>query len=257
MNSVKLETSFNIEVEFAIAGFARRFTALTLDIIICWIYVALASAISGAWSFFIWTNVWELSGLIIALPVLFYHFLFEWLNEGRSPGKMLMKIQVFTLDGGRPAISQYLLRWLFRLLDFAFWIPIAVVENVLPWWTLPLTLSGLLCVVFTERSQRIGDLIAGTILIDNSRKHLWQDTIFEEVEEDYQPSFPQIMQLTDSDINSLKQIIETIRKTGDRTLADRIASRIQERLLIQPEPDSYQFLVILLKDYNYYTSANR
>lgn len=253
MTSVKLETGFNIDIEFALASLLKRSAAWIIDLIICWIYVAIAASLADTRSFFIWTNFWDLSGLLISLPVAVYHFCFEWLNQGRSIGKMLMGIKVITLEGGQPTVGQYLIRWVFRLLDFAFWIPVAVVEGVLPWWTLPITFAGLIAVIATPNNQRIGDLVAGTILIDLKRDTTWKDTVFEEIDSDYSPSFPEIMQLSDRDINTLKSITETIRKNNDRDLATRIAQRICDKLNIQTELDPYHFLVTLLKDYNFYT----
>lgn len=254
MMPVKLNTGFNIDVEFNPAPFIKRLTAWVFDLIICWIYVALAAYFSDTWSFFIWTNIWELSGLMISLPVAAYHFLFEWLNQGKSPGKMLMGIKVIALGGEQPSVGQYLIRWVFRLLDFAFWIPIAVIQGVLPWWTIPITFAGLFAVIITEKSQRIGDIVAGTILIDLKQDTSWKDTVFEEIDKDYKPVFPEIMQLNDRDINTLKSIIESIKKNNDRDLALRIADRIKNNLHIETDMDPYHFLTILMKDYNFYTS---
>ncbi len=37
--------------------------------------------------------------------------------NGAALGKAL-RIQVITADGGQPSLSQYLIRWVFRLADF-------------------------------------------------------------------------------------------------------------------------------------------
>ena len=63
------------------------------------------------------------------------------------------------------------------------------------------------------------------------------------------------MQLSDKDVNTLKGIIETVKKNGNYDLSMRIAERIKSKLTIQSDQDSLDFLETLLKDYNYYTTA--
>lgn len=253
MAQVKLDTGFNIEVDFVVAPFAKRMAAWIIDILACWLYVSVVASLTDTYSFFVFTNVWEVSGLLISLPVLFYHFLSEVSLNGKSLGKLAMNIQVITEEGGQPSIGQYLIRWVFRLIDFPYWIPFAVAFNALPWWTMPLTFAGIITIIFTDRSQRIGDVVAGTLLIDLKRRTSWEDTVFTEVETGYKPMFQQVMQLSDRDINTLKSVIETVRKKNDHNLAEKIASRIKSKLRIEYDGPDLDFLVILLKDYNYYS----
>lgn len=253
MNLVKLDTGFNIEVEFPVAPFHKRLFAWLIDLMICWLYIKVITFFIPIQSLFVFTNVWELKGMLISLPVLFYHLISEVAMNGRSIGKMAMNLQVVTAEGGQPSLGQYLIRWVFRMVDFPYWIPVAVAFNVLPWWTMPLTFAGVISIIFTERSQRIGDLLAGTILIDLKNQTSWQDTVFTEIETGYQPRYPQVMQLTDRDINTLKSIIESIKKRHDADLARRIAERIKSKLNVETDEEDYQFLITLMKDYNYYS----
>ena len=70
-------------------------------------------------------------------------------------------------------------------------------------------------VVSSKKSQRIGDILARTIVIRTNRKASIEETVFQEVADSYTPVFPQIMQLSDRDINAIKSILETARKKGD------------------------------------------
>lgn len=253
MAHVKLDTGFNIEVDFEVAPFHKRIIGWFIDLFVCWIYVAIMSYILGTSSWFVFTNPWELKGLLIGLPVLFYHLILELSTNGRSVGKLTMNLKVITADGGQPGIAQFLIRWVFRLIDFPYWVPFAVAYGTLPWWTMPLTFAGVISIIFTSKSQRIGDVLAGTILIDLKSKASWEDTVFTELDADYQPLYPQVMQLSDRDINTLKAIIERVRTKDDYELARKIASRIKSKLNIDYKGQDDQFLVILLKDYNYYS----
>jgi protein-arginine kinase activator protein McsA len=74
------------------------------------------------------------------------------------------------------------------------------------------------------------------------------------VESTYQAKYPQVMQLSDRDINTLKSIIENVKKKNDYELAMRIADRIRSKLKMESDQDSLDFLETLLKDYNYYST---
>lgn len=250
---VKLDTGFNIEVEFPLSPFHRRFFAWLIDFIIQWVYLWLAAetltaVTDGAWSNQIWIIV------LYMLPFIFYHLVCEVMMNGQSIGKMATSIKVMTLQGGQPSLSQYLIRWMFRIIDFPFLLLIGVMQGYITWWVVLLLFAGLISMIVSPKSQRLGDLVAGTILIDLKNRTSWQDTVFTEVEDTYQPRYPQVMQLSDRDINTLKNIIETVKKRNDYDLAWKIADRIQGKLKIQTEQDALEFLKTMLKDYNYYST---
>lgn len=259
---VKLDTGFNIEVEFSLSPFHKRFFAWLIDMVIQGIYLWIASLLFSALIVYDWfTEEWML--VIYFLPYLFYHLVCEITMNGQSVGKLAMGIKVMTQQGGEPSISQYLIRWMFRIIDFPIFIIFAIIYLTLEgnsfdssgyWLMFPWAFAGLLCVILTPRSQRIGDLVAGTILIDLRNRTSWQDTVFTEVESTYQPRYPQVMQLSDRDINTLKSIIEQVRRKNDYSLAMKIADRIKSKLRMDSNQDSLEFLQTLLKDYNYYST---
>lgn len=254
MTVVKLDSGFNIEVEFAVAPFAKRLLAWFIDIGICWLLTKSLASLLKTGSFFVWSSAWDLRGLLVSLPGLFYFFICEISMNGRSPGKLAMNLQVISEDGGQPGIGQYLIRWVFRLIDFPYWIPVACAMNVMPWWTFPLVFAGVASIMFTEKSQRLGDVVAGTLLIDLKKTVSWEDTVFAELSDSYKPKYPSVMQLSDRDINTLKSIIETVKKKNDHAIAARIAQRIQSKINIDTSDYPLDFLETLLLDYNYYSS---
>ncbi|HLZ86536.1 MAG TPA: RDD family protein [Puia sp.] len=251
MLQVKLDTGFNIEVDFLLPTFFRRFVAWTIDFAIIFSYYLVGSNLLGktiGQGGKIW--VWVLFGL----PPLFYHLLCESLLNGQSVGKKAMRIKVISADGGQPSLSQFLIRWLFRLTDLPWWVLGSVFVGALPWWCSVFLFAGLASILATPYSQRIGDLVAGTILIDTRNQTSWQDTVFTELSDDYKPRYPQVMQLSDKDINTLKTIINSVNRSGDYDLSMRIADRIRSKLDIYSDQDSLDFLQTLLKDYNYYAT---
>ena len=77
------------------------------------------------------------------------------------------------------------------------------------------------------------------------------DTVFLDVADNYIPQFPQIMYLSDRDINSLKGIIDAVRKHKDYNMAWNAAEKIKSHLKIDTNMEPVMFLEVLLKDYNY------
>jgi len=250
---VKLDTGFNIEVEFSLSPFHRRFFAWLIDATIQGTYLWLGNKILNGLVGYDWSDdTWP--QVLFLLPFLFYHVVSEIIMNGQSVGKMAMQIKVMTAQGGEPSISQYLIRWLFRIVDFPVFLFIQLMTGYNNWWLIPFVFAGLISTIATPKSQRVGDLVAGTILIDLKNRTSWQDTVFTEVESTYQPRYPQVMQLSDRDINTLKNIIETVKKRNDYDLSLKIADRIQSKLKMNSNQDSLEFLQTLLKDYNYYST---
>jgi uncharacterized RDD family membrane protein YckC len=253
MLSVKLDTGFNIEVDFPLSPFHRRFFAYIIDALVMFLYWKLAWALLGLVVPADATNSGWIS-ILVGLPILAYYPVMEILTNGQTVGKKILGIRVITMDGGQASVSQYILRWMFRTADFPTWIFAAIWSGSLPWYSSILVFSGVACVIISKRSQRIGDIVAGTIVIFLRSKTSWQDTVFTEVEPDYKPRYPQVMQMSDKDLNSLKMIIETVKKNNNHELAFRIAERIKWKLNMQGDQDAQDFLETLLKDYNYYSS---
>lgn len=80
--------------------------------------------------------------------VLSYFFIFE-ATSGQTLGKRLMKLRVARLDGTPARPAAIAIRTLLRVVD---WLPF-------------FNLGGLVCMLVTRRHQRIGDLLAKTIVV--------------------------------------------------------------------------------------------
>jgi uncharacterized RDD family membrane protein YckC len=253
MLTVKLDTGFNIEVDFPICPFHRRMFAYFIDVMVMYFYWKLmqnllSSQLQKENSDPVWLTV------LLSIPVLLYYPLMEILTNGQTVGKKIMGIRVITMEGGQASVSQYVLRWMFRTIDFPVWIFLAIWKGAIPWYGSIFAFTGIASVVISNKSQRIGDIVAGTIVIFTRSKSSWQDTVFTAIEAGYKPHYPQVMQMSDKDINSLKMIIDTVKKNRNHELAFRIAERIKWKLNMQGDQDAQDFLETLLKDYNYYSN---
>jgi uncharacterized RDD family membrane protein YckC len=267
MAVIKVPTNFNIDVEFEIPEFYRRLVSLLIDVVIEYFYLRIAGEIySGivANSSLDTDSQYNLQavGLLLILPVLLYHILLEVLMNGQSIGKKVMGIRVVNEIGGRPGISQFLIRWLLRVSDL--WIALLlflIISNpdfgqdiettFIILAALGFLITDIVLVVSSKKGQRIGDILAKTILIRINTKSNIEDTVFIDVADSYVPSFPQIMQLSDKDINAIKSILETARKKGDFSMAEAACYKIKAHLKIESTLSPFDFLDVLLKDYNY------
>ena len=266
MALIKVPTSFNIEVEFEIPEFYRRLFSLLIDVVIEVVYLRIAflllKSIVGNFDMTDDDTPYNIQAiaLVLFLPVLVYHVVLEITMNGQSIGKKIMGIRVVNENGGRPGISQFLIRWLLRVSDV--WIVMllfllanavsgSIESGFMVLAALAFLITDIILVVSSKKGQRIGDILAKTILIRINSKASIEETVFQEVAEGYTPSFPQIMQLSDRDINAIKSILETSRKKNDYPMAMAAADKIKNHLQISSELDPHEFLDILLKDYNY------
>jgi uncharacterized RDD family membrane protein YckC len=265
MSTVRIPTNFNIDLDFEVPEFYRRLLAWLLDIVLLFFYFKIAGEIYK--SFEQSHNPLDADGqynnyffsIILILPLFIYHPICEITMNGQSIGKKIMRLQVVNETGGRPSISQFLIRWLIRTADLMVVIIILLNVRVLMDNSLMLALTGsillliadVVLVVSTHKSQRLGDILAKTILIRTHSGGSIEETVFEEVADSYVPSFPQIMQLSDKDINAIKSILETARKKGDLNMAVSAGEKIKTYLKIDSSMSPFDFLDTLLKDYNY------
>lgn len=185
--------------------------------------------------------------------------------NGQSFGKKIMGIRVVNENGGQPNIGQFVIRWLIRTSDLMAVVIILMAPSAVQmgngdfFWSfaIPMGLffTDVILVNASKKNQRLGDMLAHTLLIKASQRHSIEDTVFLTIAEDYKPSFPQVMQLSDRDMNSLKSILDTAKKRGDFNLAAMATEKIKTHLNIETTLSPFDFLEVLLKDYNY-LSAN-
>ena len=122
----------------------------------------------GSWSADLSLSLLGVLGLVGAAVFWFYGAFTETYRNGQTWGKSIAKIQVLSVDGYAIDGVQAMTRNLFRYLDILPFVPATLlyvfeVEYTAPW--LPTCLIGLICMAISPRYQRIGDLIAGTMVV--------------------------------------------------------------------------------------------
>ncbi len=241
MNILSVTTPFNIELELVVAPFGKRLAAWALDMVVVLLYV-FAWWNLGAQNFL---DDGSEAGIVFViftlyLPILLYDFLQELFFNGQSLGKRAVGLRVTDLRGNEPTLSQYLLRSAFRMLDFLG----------------TLGVGALISSLVTRYGQRLGDLVAGTLVIEGRLKANIGQTIYRPVDAaTYTPKYPSVMRLTDRDINGIRNLIHA-KPTKDQLVYNaQVAHRIREVLGITEETgEPIVFLQRLLEDYNFLSS---
>ena len=242
MESIDILTGQNVTIQYEPANIVRRMSALLLDYFFMGVYFfVLFYAYSELMPFrsFDYNLEIVVLGIVLLLPVMGYHFIFESTMGGRTPGKIIAKIKVANLDGSTPRLIDYFLRWILLPVDM---FPIGGV--------------GSLFILFSENHQRLGDLAAGTTVVrTESISPLSLDEYFYEFDDDYQPAFNEVNLLTDGQILFISNLLQDPKNKNimDYT-AIELAGKVKKKLNIQSDMDDLLFLETIVRDYNYYAS---
>ncbi|HTB52467.1 MAG TPA: RDD family protein [Ferruginibacter sp.] len=252
MALIQIATPFNIDIDFEIAEFHKRLLAYCIDFIILLIYLySLIYLYLGGFELDESANGFIL--ITILIPMLFYTFVCELLLNGQTIGKKVMQIRVVSLNGGEPTMAQYLLRWFLRFYEWGFIVMFLLWQNAIAGFMV-LILGGFTSIVImaiTKKNQRLGDIAADTVIVNTRSKLTVDDTIFMHVGLDYQVKFPEVLRLTDRDINTIKSVLTQAKKNNNYDMCNKAAAKVQKVLKIPSDMYANEFLEKLLEDYNY------
>jgi uncharacterized RDD family membrane protein YckC len=154
-----IETPERVPLHFALASIGNRFLACAVDhalqiltIAVIVIAFTLIGNLASLGDQLVEAPKWVKAVLIILVFLILssYFVFFEWVWNGQTPGKRWLKLRVIREDG-RP---------------ITFWE--AAVRNLLRTFDMmpaPFYSIGLISVFINERDQRVGDMIAGTVVV--------------------------------------------------------------------------------------------
>lgn len=233
MQIVTVRTAQNVLIDYPVAGLVQRILAFMLDVLILTAYAIVVSFLLVKLEI-----LEEWIRVIFYVPMFFYDLIFEISMNGQSLGKRALNLKVVRIDGDNPTIGNYILRWLLRIIDIPLWGSIAITS-----------------ILLTRYGQRLGDLAAGTTVVKlASVGDVTSQQILQHLEENYQPVFNQVVQLSDQDINLIKKALEMNRTLGNIQPVLQLESRIKEMLGINSDMPPVKFLYTIVKDYSHLTS---
>ena len=222
---LEIQTTQNIKLEYETASIGERMLAAIIDRIVfilwvlLWVYVIEVLYLN-------FSLVW---GIIMFAPVIFYYLFCELWFNGKSIGKHIMSIRVAKTDGSVPSLGDYLLRWMFRLVDNS---TVAIV-----------------CMMCTPRSQRLGDLAAKTSVIRT--KSTARLIRIPKADPDYRVTFDTATLLSDKDVSIIMQILSNHVTLQNKTGIHKLALKVKNITQTQSDLPDYKYLKTIIADYNY------
>lgn len=178
--------------------------------------------------------------LILTIPTMGYDFLWETFNNGQSPGKYIMKTRVVNKDGSRPTLGSFFMRWLLSIID------------------LGMSGIGILFILFSKNSQRLGDMAAGTMvvkLVDYKKYHVSLNEFYY-TKKDYHPVYEEAKNLSSGQAELIEKTLYSQREDREYQIAI-LAEKVIKFLGIsetvkQKRGSKESFLATILHDYQYY-----
>ncbi len=251
MKTIEFESAQNVKIEYELASVGQRTAAAMLDFVMFFIYFIIFGMVVGfsGWFQEDLGSYLFFQLLLMKIPWIFYNPVIEYLTHGQSLGKYILGIRVVTVDGERPGLREVFTRWIFKG-DF-LWI--SADFFVLFWFGIGL--MGIVYAGTSRRNQRIGDVMANTIVIRNksSINYSLKDVLAIKSQDNYTPQYPQAVRFTDEDMLLIKNTIQRVKLyPNDETkrfaieLADKSASLLD---LEETPKKRLQFLQTLLQDY--------
>lgn len=248
-DNARIQTTQNVAISYETASVGERVLARLLDCIAFGIYLFLAYYFVN--NYIIQNYDWSeshdteiLINMLIPIPVLTYTLWCEPVFNGRSFGKMIVGIKVIKANGKPAGFGDFAFRWMTRLLEGE--------AGIFSWLALPVA-------IVSGKGQRIGDMIAGTIVIRTRNKKITlNNTVLHQLNPDYRIVFPQVAVLNDRDINIIRDVLQQAYATSNYNLAEYLAHKVKTVMGVYPPPQQLpapQFLNIVMADYAHYAAG--
>jgi uncharacterized RDD family membrane protein YckC len=160
LGRLEVETADHVVLRYDLAGGGNRGFAALVDFVLATLIFIGAfyvfNLFAGAVGFFAASPFFGIALLLTFAIAWSYFILLEWLGNGQTIGKRMFGLRVIADDGAPAGFIAILVRNLIRVVDF-----------------LPGFYGfGLLVIVVSPRSQRLGDLAAGTFVVRAPRPRL-------------------------------------------------------------------------------------
>ncbi len=241
MKQLALKTTQNVVIEYPAASVIERIVAGVIDLIIIgiltWFFEYVGVQLFSAWEV---DSMGQVFLMLMPLVILIgYHTLSEYFANGQSLGKKALGIRVVRADGQKTGMREALLRAILLIVDMV------LSSGVL----------GVLMISISKRRQRLGDMAANTVLIKSAppKPFRLEDIVKIQSTDDYEPTYPQVIQFTEKDILQVKDTLKRLQKyknDAHRKAFTKMVRRMAKLLELNEIPrDRVGFVKTIIRDY--------
>lgn len=238
MNKLPINTPQNVRFEYNLASVGSRVIAFAIDYGIIIIYYIFMYTMLNKAGVFSTLDDWGVFGIIslLSLPAIFYPLIMETVLNGQTIGKKVMKLKVVKIDGTRATFYQYFIRWISNTLDIL----------------ISMGGIGMTFIILTKKSQRIGDLAADTTVISLKQQVNITQTLFREITKAHTITYPQVIKLTDSEINEVNEIYKVAYRRKNYKIILALSNKLEQLLGTKPkEGRPEDFISTVIQDHYY------
>lgn len=240
MSELSITTTQNVNINFQSATVGQRLGASCIDFVIKFAYLFfIVWIVFGIFKVEIFVNrmdYWSQTAIMIIFysPVIFYSLIQESMMEGQTFGKRLLQLKVVKIEGYQASFGDYLIRWIFKIID--------------------VSIIGLITLSVSKKTQRFGDMAAGTAVIALKNTINISHTILEDIGDQYVPRYSAVIKLSDNDARIIKETFQVASRNNDYEILDKLCIKIESVTgITNHEGNQTDFIRIVLKDYNFYT----
>ncbi len=226
-------TPEGVSLSLQIASAGSRVTAMMIDLIIIVLVLVTMTLVA----YYALSSVESLMAVIWLLGFFIlrngYFLLFELGKRAATPGKRLVGIRVVARDGGRLTADAVVARNLMRELELFLPLTFLAVDSSEGWvggatmlfgliWSLSLSLF----LLFNKDRMRMGDLIAGTWVVDDQRRKLKDRIVATETSQRLSFSKEELAVYGIYELQELERVVRERDEKSMRAVADTIRVKI-------------------------------
>lgn len=238
MANIEVITSQNVPIEYELAPLKERIFAFAIDFLILFFTQLFLGLLIGFAGFSETTSLYFV--FLVMVPLFFFYSpAMEIFNNGQSVGKMALKIKVIKITGNEVAANDYLVRWIFRMIDIYF--SLGSVASIM--------------IGTSVKGQRLGDLIANTTVIKIQPRFTLNLQDLEKIIslKNYEPRYPEVVKFSEEEIVFLKSILDRTLKYNNKAHKEAImlaTNNVAKKLNLEKIPaNRTDFIRTLIKDY--------
>lgn len=233
-NTIRIKTPESVELELTLAGIGNRAFALLIDYIVLnlsilalgvvTLFLVYALELDNPFLAFTFEVQWVLAIMSLVIYGLYvgYFVGFEALRQGQTPGKRRASIRVIRDNGQPVGLFQSTLRSLLRPIDDILFV-------------------GFLLILISRREKRLGDWLAGTLVVQADSATAPQIALSEPARELAQQLLAEatVSQMLPDDFGAVKEYLQRRSQMGPAAQSQfslKLADQIKETLGVAQIP---------------------